>query len=319
VLAPRVYRHSRYVTVSEATRDELAGLGISPDRVAVVRNGLDPVPPTVTPRAGTPRLVVLGRLVPHKRVEHALEVVARLRSRWPGLRLAVVGEGWWEEHLRAEAERLGVTDLVEFTGHVDEQAKHEQLAGAWLQLCPSVKEGWGLVVTEAGAHGTPTVGYRSSGGLRESVVDGRTGVLVDDLEEMVAAVDRLLADDAARREMGEAAADYAATCDWAASVRGFAGVLAAAAGGSAAVAVDHDVDGLLVGLLHGGVVRVGHGGDAGHGGRADAGTTGGGDQDGDQGLHSVSRSFEGRRRSGTVDAVITIHNTDHPTVPSATA
>ena len=82
------------------------------------------------------------------------------------------------------------------TGHVDEQAKHEELARAWVHLCPSVKEGWGLVVTEAGAHRVPTVGYRSAGGLRESVVDGRTGVLVDDLDEMTEAVDRLLADEA---------------------------------------------------------------------------------------------------------------------------
>ena len=50
---------------------------------------------------------------------------------------------------------LGVTDVVDFHGHVDEQAKHEELARAWVHLCPSVKEGWGLVVTEAGVHRPP--------------------------------------------------------------------------------------------------------------------------------------------------------------------
>src|SRR4051812_14299886 len=249
VLAPRLYRRSRYVTVSTATAEELVELGIDAERLSVVRNGVEPAPPVTSVPSLTPRLVVLGRLVPHKRVEHAIEVLARLRDRWPGLRLSVVGEGWWDAELHARAAELGVTDLVDFTGHVDEQTKHEELAPAWVRLGPLVKEGWGLVVTEAGSHRVPTVGYRSSGGLRESVLDGRTGVLVDDLDEMTEAVDRLLADENRRLAMGEAAARHAASFNWPASVRGFASVLASAmreavpAGvGSVPVAVVEDVD-----------------------------------------------------------------------------
>lgn len=83
-----------------------------------------------------------------------------------------------------------------------------------------------MVVIEAGGHGVPTVGYHSSGGLQESVVDGVSGVLVDDLDQMTDAVARLLDDADARRAMGEAAVRHAATFEWSASVRGFAGVLA---------------------------------------------------------------------------------------------
>ncbi len=46
-------------------------------------------------------------------------------------------------------------------------------------LLPSRKEGWGLAVVEAAQHGVPTIGYRSSGGLSDSIVDGVTGILVD--------------------------------------------------------------------------------------------------------------------------------------------
>jgi hypothetical protein len=119
-----------------------------------------------------------------------------------------------------------VADRVEFTGFLDERGKHEQLAAAWLSVCPSVKEGWGMVVIEAGGHGVPTVGYHSSGGLQESVVHGTTGLLVDDLDQMTEAVARLLEDDDARRTMGAAAVEHAAGFEWAASVREFAGVLA---------------------------------------------------------------------------------------------
>jgi glycosyltransferase involved in cell wall biosynthesis len=233
VLAPRVYRRARYVTVSRATRDEMVDLGIDAERVSIVPVGIEPARNVTTPRSATPELVVLTRLVPHKRVEHALEVLARLSDRWPELRLSVVGEGPCEQDLRAEAERLGVADRVTFAGFVDEQTKHEHLSRAWVHLVPSVKEGWGLVVSEAGCHRVPTIGYRAAGGLRESVVDGVTGVLVDDLDELTAATAQLLDHAATREAMGDAAARHAASFTWPATVRLFAAVLAGAARASA--------------------------------------------------------------------------------------
>ncbi|MGY2003497.1 glycosyltransferase family 4 protein [Blastococcus sp. SYSU DS1024] len=317
VLGPRLYRRCRYVTVSTSTAEELAGLGVDPARVTVVHNGVEPPPAVAALRSPEPRLAVLGRLVPHKQVEHAIEVVARLRDRWPGLTLAVIGEGWWEAELRALAGRLGVTDLVEFHGFVDEQTKHEQLARAWVHLCPSVKEGWGLVVTEAGGHRVPTVGYRSAGGLRESVQDGRTGVLVKDLDELTAAVDRLLADGRTRREMGEAAARHAAAYSWASSVRGFAEVLSTAVRGSA-LAVVQDVDRPLAALLDG-VVGVEGGLDTEDGGHTETGPAAQGQHDGDQGLHRATRFRGGRRRGETLEARAMIHNTAPTQTPSASA
>ena len=322
VLAPRLYRRSRYVTVSGATADELVGLGVDRARITVVPNGIPRPPATSAVPSTEPRLVVLGRLVPHKRVEHALDVVARLRDRWPGLRLAVVGEGWWEEPLRQRAAELGVADVVDFRGFLEEQAKHEVLAESWVHLCPSVKEGWGLVVSEAGQHGVPTVGYRAAGGLRESVLDGRTGVLVDDLDELTAAVDRLLADRDARAAMGAAAAAHAATFTWPASTRAFAAVLAGAVRGSGALAVRQDLD-----LLHGetlaalldravGVDSSGGRHDRGH---ADTGAPAEGDEQSHDGLHSGSRFRRGRRRRVTVDGTTMIHNAEVTPTPAATA
>jgi glycosyltransferase involved in cell wall biosynthesis len=318
VLAPRLYGRSRYVTVSTATATELTELGVDAARLSVVRNGVEPTPQVTALRSAHPRLVVLGRLVPHKQVEHAIEVLARLRPRWPELQLSIVGEGWWEDELRAAADRLGVTGAVEFRGYLDEQAKHEELTRAWVQLCPSVKEGWGLVVTEAGAHRVPTVGYRSAGGLRESVLDGRTGLLVDDLDEMTEAVERLLRDEMVRTEMGAAAARHAAAYSWPASIKAFAGVLSAAVRGSA-VAVDQDVDRALVGLLDRAAVGVDGGLDAQDGGDSEGRATTERDEHSDERLHSGTLFREVRRRSVTVEGNVVIHNTAPSTVPSAQA
>lgn len=231
-LAPRVYRRSPYVTVSGVTRAELAGLGVDPRRVEVVHNGTAPAPATTAERSAEPRICVLGRLVPHKQVEHGLEVVARLRGRWPGLRMSVIGTGWWAEQLTAAASRLGVADIVEFHGFVDEQAKHDELARCWLMVAPSLKEGWGLVVVEGAQHQLPAVGYRSAGGLAESIVHGETGVLVDDLDELTGAVDALLADDGRRMALGAAAARRAAEFTWEETTRSWDSLLLRVCGGA---------------------------------------------------------------------------------------
>ena len=233
-LSPRVHSRSQYVTVSLPSADELAGLGVAPERIAVVRNGLDPLPSGVEPGGltpggpdsptGAPRLVVLSRLVPHKHVEDALDVLATLRQSRPDLVLDVIGSGWWSDNLRGYAAERGLLDpspgaasgpgAVVFHGHVDEATKHRILAGATLHLMPSRKEGWGLAVSEAAQHGVPTVGYHHATGLRDSIDDGETGLLVDDVAAMTLATDRLLADPDLRRRMGEAARRKAAQLSW---------------------------------------------------------------------------------------------------------
>jgi glycosyltransferase involved in cell wall biosynthesis len=115
-------------------------------------------------------------------------------------------------------------------GFVDEQDKHEILARSWVHLCPSVKEGWGIVIMEAAVHGVPSVAYRRAGGVAESIVDEETGLLADDFEDMVHHVERLLADDSGRAEMGETGRTRAATFAWERSVAEFEAVLVDTAG-----------------------------------------------------------------------------------------
>ncbi|MBP1818543.1 glycosyltransferase family 4 protein [Mycobacterium sp. OAE908] len=215
-LSPRVHRRNQYVTVSLPSARDLTGLGVQPGHIAVVRNGLDEAPAqTLTaPRSATPRVVVLSRLVPHKQIEDALEAIAALRARIPGLHLDILGGGWWQQRLVDHAALLGISDAVTFHGHVDDEIKHHVLQQSWVQILPSRKEGWALAVTEAAQHSVPTIGYRSSGGLTDSIVDGVTGVLVDDHDELVDQLDRLLTDHVLREQLGAKAAVRSAEFSW---------------------------------------------------------------------------------------------------------
>lgn len=225
-LAPRLYRDCRYLTVSGVTRDELGTLGVAPERITVIRPGLDPPPKTNAPPDEEPVLVVVSRLVPHKRIEHAIEALAWLAERWPKLRLEVVGQGWWRENLVRYARSRGVEDRVTLHGWVDERDKHEILARSAVHLCPSAKEGWGIAVMEAAAHGVPSVAYRAAGGVGESIVDDQTGLLANDFGDLVQQVDRLLDDPDARAAMGEAGRMRAAWFSWDRGIAEFERVLA---------------------------------------------------------------------------------------------
>src|SRR4051812_48518290 len=227
-LAPVLYRRSQYVAVSRATRSELRQLGVRGPRVAVVHNGTDPVLPVEGGKSETPLVAVVGRLVPHKQVEHAIDAVLALREVRPGVRLHIVGGGWWEARLHEYARLRAAGDTVVFEGHVDEARKHEIYERAWLLALPSLKEGWGLVVGEAGMHNTPTVAYRDAGGTQESVVDGFSGVLVEDRTGFAAVIGALLEDDEDRARLGRGARVTSHAFTWAHAQESFAAVLRAA-------------------------------------------------------------------------------------------
>lgn len=217
-VAPRVYRRCRYVTVSRSTREELAEVGVDPSRVDLVYSGNDRPSDldsyAALPRTEAPTLLFLGRLVPHKHVEQAVDIVAELQESHPDLRLHVVGDGYWADEIAAHAARRGVAERVHLHGFVSDEDKHRLLAQSWVVVMPSHKEGWGLTIVEAGLHGTPAVAYSFAGGPSESMVHGRTGLLADDRAELSEHVRLLLDDPALRRDLGQAARTYAASFDW---------------------------------------------------------------------------------------------------------
>lgn len=157
----RRLRRLRVMTLSPSSAESLEEYGIYNSVVVLpgsddqfVRTGEKEVIPTV---------VFLGRLVASKRPDHAIKAFELLRREIPNARLWMMGTGEYEKKLR-KALPEGVTLL----GRVSLEERQERLSKAHVLITTTVREGWGLNVSEASAVGTPTIGYDSPG-LRDSI------------------------------------------------------------------------------------------------------------------------------------------------------
>ncbi|WP_371478220.1 glycosyltransferase family 4 protein [Kitasatospora sp. NBC_00315] len=211
-----VYRNRPIVVVSPSTREGVRReLGFH-NPVFLVPNGSPHSEPARVARSESPRIAVVSRLVPQKRLDLLVRALPALLGRHPDLRVDIAGQGGELGRLRALAEGLGVGGAVTFHGWVGEERKRELLARAWLTVVPSVAEGWGLAVIEANSLGTPAVAFDVPG-LRDAVRPGRTGWLLPagaDLADLTAAALDSLADPAARERMAGRCRGWADGFGW---------------------------------------------------------------------------------------------------------
>lgn len=174
----RPYRNIPALTVSASTRDDLKRLGFR-NSVTVVPEGLEPIAELGTAKTIEPSFLYVGRLAPSKRVEHILRAFERFRHVTGRGTLRLVGSGSerYRESLAKLAVGLDIAGSVQFCGRVSPAEKHRLMAEAHVLVMTSVREGWGLVVTEANACGTPAIVYDVPG-LRDSVRNELTGLVV---------------------------------------------------------------------------------------------------------------------------------------------
>ena len=218
---PPVFRHAPVVAVSESTREDLARRGMDAEGIQVIPNGLELTalaPPADGRRFPDPTVLYLGRLKRYKGVDLVIRAVATLREAGSPVRLLVGGKGDHGPALRALAEEVGVGDAVDFLGFVSESQKRELFQRSWVHVLASPKEGWGIANMEAAACGTPTVASDSPG-LRESVVDGKTGYLVPhgDVLALADGINRVIGDPETRDRLGAQARAFAEGFSWDAS------------------------------------------------------------------------------------------------------
>ena len=215
---PLVRRAAVVVAASEFLAARAETLGARD--VRVIANGVE-IPPSVGPAEDPPHILFAGRLSEEKGILEFLEATEGLPRR-------IAGDG----PLRAR-----VPDAAGFVPHDRLGSWYERAA---VVCVPSRREGYGVVAREAMAHARPVVAT-AVGGLRDAVIDGKTGLLVPpgDAAALRAALERLLADSALRAELGAAGRRRAEEAySWVAATRALVAVYADASRGGPARTID---------------------------------------------------------------------------------
>jgi glycosyltransferase involved in cell wall biosynthesis len=222
-IIPLCYHDIPFVAVSKSTAQDLIAMGVHSRNIHVVYNGI-PVRRDITAQQRQKDLIVyVGRIKKYKSIDHFLQAVSLLRE-IRDVQIMVVGDGDALEGLKATARELDLE--VEFTGFVSEDEKYRIYARARMAVQPSIKEGWGLTALEAQSCGTPVV-CADSPGLREAVVDGKTGFVYPygDIERFTNRMECLLDDDALWGRFSNQAQEWAQQFSWDAAALQFEEIL----------------------------------------------------------------------------------------------
>jgi glycosyltransferase involved in cell wall biosynthesis len=226
----RALRHARRVLVtSQHTAVDVAAMGVPPERIAVVEPGTDAVAiPAASPRAGPLRLLCVATLTARKGHGLLLQALAglmhldwELHSVGSATRDPVTAAG-----LQALAAPLG--DRVFWHGEVDASALHAHYAAADVFVLASLHEGYGMVITEALAHGLPVVA--SDAGALAQTLPAQAGLQVPagEVAPLQAALSHVLSDAALRARLGAGARAAAGQLpSWAVQAARFATALEA--------------------------------------------------------------------------------------------
>lgn len=202
------YRMIPVVTVSRSTEMDLEELGFQ--NIHVVAEGLNISPlPEIIQKELVPTLIFVGRLKKAKLPHHALHAFTKIKELIPDAKMWIVGDGY----MASEMKKMCIQDVT-FFGRVSNEVKYDLMKRAHLMLVPAVREGWGLVVTESNAMGTPVIAYDVHG-LRDSVKDGETGILVPNSPvSMAEAAISLLNDTSRLKRLSENALEDSRSYSW---------------------------------------------------------------------------------------------------------
>ncbi|MBU1017340.1 glycosyltransferase [Patescibacteria group bacterium] len=212
-LMPTLYKRVNIVTVSPSTLNELRELGFDDKNIFLSFNAVSARVPVGVKKYKFPALLYVGRLKAYKRLEVAVRALKKLSKKYRGVKLYIAGAGDYEIQLLNFIKSFGSADNISMLGFVSERKKLELLKRSWVFLMPSMKEGWGITVTEAALCGTPSVGFNVPG-IRDSIKNNETGFLAEDEKEFIMYADRLLSDKLLRDKMGEKSIVWAKNFSW---------------------------------------------------------------------------------------------------------
>jgi len=184
----KLSRNDNTITVSDSTKNDLLKLGFKKEKVQIVPEGIDFRhwdEEEFLPKETEPTFIFVGRYAKYKGIDATLEAFGMLKKEYPDARLLVLGKKN-EEYLKkrlipiCNKHSLIYKDGqdVDFKGFVTDKEKLEYMSRSHCLVFPSMREGWGLIITEAAAVGTPSIVFDSAG-TRDAVNQGEAGYLCE--------------------------------------------------------------------------------------------------------------------------------------------
>ena len=214
-VTPFVYKNNKTIAVSDSTKSDLIEMGRArQEDIEVVNPGVT-LPFEDFIKTPHPSFIYMGRLKPYKNIDVAIKAFSTVCKKFPDATLTVAGFGEIIKDLKKQVEKLGLSGRVRILGRVSEKEKVKLLGESWVAIQPSSFEGWGITVLEANACGTPVIASDVPG-LRDSVSDGVTGILVPvkDAQALSETMEKLILDKDLRETLSENAGLWAGQFNW---------------------------------------------------------------------------------------------------------
>jgi glycosyltransferase involved in cell wall biosynthesis len=177
----RLINDRKVITISNSTKNDLLKYGFKADNIEIISVGTEIEPlenlDTII-KFDNPTILSLGAIRAMKRTKDILQAFNLAKKSIPNLQLIVAGDSNnpYGQRFLQELEKSDYKQDIQYLGKVSIDKKIELMQKTHLILVTSLKEGWGLIVTEANSQGTPAIVYNVDG-LRDSVIDSRTGLI----------------------------------------------------------------------------------------------------------------------------------------------
>lgn len=218
------YKNTSFICYSESTKRDIISFGIEEKKIRMFPLGIDHMRYKKGVKKTTyPLFVFIARLVKMKRADICIQAMASIVKKYPQAKLAIIGNGRDERRLVNLTKSLSLDKNIIFVNkdnfYIDKNEVDKKVSfmqKAWAILLPSVKEGWGMVVTESAACGTPAI-VSNVTGLRDSVIPNKTGIILSanpTKDELSVAMLKLIKDTSFRKKLGENAQAWSKQFSW---------------------------------------------------------------------------------------------------------
>lgn len=194
----KLYKNRPTLALSKSTKTDLEKIGFN--NVSIYRIGLDFKPQLITNKKNL--ILFIGRLIPAKNPQDAIKAFSIIHKIFPDYKLSIIGRGdkKYINLLKKMAIKLNVGSLAKFEGYVSKNKKINLLKKSKIILIPSVREGWGLVASEANATGCIPIAYNVPG-LKDSIKNDANGILVNTPNQLAEASISILQNETKRAKM----------------------------------------------------------------------------------------------------------------------